>query len=579
MKTLQISPEINLKQCLLWQYNNAPALRALILQKQDWYKTHQEDFWNYWYGSVFNLDTADDFGLTVWGEILDFPRQVKSVDGSLHVLTTEQYRTVLKGQMLKFNMGVTAPEVNKWLSVVFGAQGKAYCLDNLDMTAIPFVFEQSPSDEILWLLANVDFLPRPAGVGYEVRIIGKDVFGFDGSGLQPFDQGTFFYDFAQDIIDDSAKYRLSINAPSGASVVINNTNTSYLTLPVNTPYSYTVSQDGYISYSGSGLLTTDTTIAVSALSLSVPTGASVEINGQNAQGALFSGSLNYSYTVSQSGYISYSASGTVSSSSSISVSSFQIIPTPSNSTIMLNGQQASGALFVGSLPYSYTVSCAGYQTKTGSGTAYATSQLQVVLQRDIWQQSRYGITQSIGNGQITVGYYTAPSSGVYTIEMAGGGNGEDEEPYKEGRGGISYITANLNQNDIVEFRAIAAGAGNAGVGMALYVNSVLIAVSGGGAHADNGQNSTTYGGDGYQGGEAKYISGYKAVAGYGIVAGTSKQNKVGACGSYNSAYSFAYAYGGSSYAITGDSRFVIAQTYGVQSGQGNSTPAYFTIKN
>lgn len=577
MKELTFNLQINVQQCVLWQYANSPSLQTLLQAKSAFYAQNVTQFWNDWFNDVFNINTATDFGLTVWGEILDFPRQIKANTGQIHILTTEQYRTILKGQLLKFRMSGTAPQVNEWLNVVFGNQGKVYCLDNLDMTVIPFVFQTNPSDEILWLLSNVDFLPRPAGVGYEVRIIGKDVFGFDGSGLQPFDQGTFFYDFAQDIIDDSAKYQLSINAPSGASVVINNTNTSYLTLPINTPYSYTVSQDGYISYSGSGLLTTDTTITVSALSLSVPTGASVEINGQNARGALFSGYLNYSYTVSQSGYISYSASGTVSSSSTISVSSFQIIPTPSNSTIMLNGQQASGAFFVGSLPYSYTVSCTGYQTKTGSGTAYASSQLQVVLQRDIWQQSRYGITQSIGNGQITVGYYTAPSSGVYSIEMAGGGNGEDkEEPYKSGRGGISYITANLNQNDIVEFRAIALGEGVAGVGMALYVNAVLIAVSGGGGYVDD--NSTSYGGDGYQGGRC-VAHNFGAVSGYGIVSGTSEQNKVGACGSYNAAYKYAYAYGGSSYSITGDSRFVITQTYGVQSGQGNSNPAYFTIKN
>ena len=238
MKTLQIDPEINLKQCLLWQYNNAPSLRALILQKQDWYKTHQTEFWEYWYNSVFNLDTADDLGLEVWGEILDFPRQVKSVDGSLHVLTNEQYRTVLKGQMLKFNMGVTAPEVNKWLSVVFGAQGKAYCLDNLDMTAIPFVFEQSPSDEILWLLANVDFLPRPAGVGYEVRLIGQDILGFNGSGLQTFDNGVFYKDYNNDL--EQGTFQLQVNAPAGAKVLINNVAQSYVTLDKNAPYTEAV---------------------------------------------------------------------------------------------------------------------------------------------------------------------------------------------------------------------------------------------------------------------------------------------------------------------------------------------------
>ena len=580
MKTLQISPEINLKQCLLWQYNNAPALRALILQKQDWYKTHQEDFWNYWYNSVFNLDTADDFGLTVWGEILDFPRQVKSADGSLHVLTTEQYRTVLKGQMLKFNMGVTAPEVNRWLSVVFGSQGKAYCLDNLDMTVIPFVFEQSPSDEILWLLANVDFLPRPAGVGYEVRLIGQDIFGFNGSGLQTFNNGVFYKDYNNDL--EQGTFQLQVNAPAGAKVMINNVAQSYVTLDKNAPYTIAVTGPDMLPFNWEAALSEDLTITINQLTVNAPDGAEVQINGQTASGAYFRGSFVYSLTATKDNFIPAVVSGTAQSNTAINISELTVTPTPADSTVVLNGQVASGALFTGSLSYSYSVSREGYRTVNGSGTATQTMNIPVYMAPISWTQSRSGMTYSVGTGVVSVGSYQVPATGRYSITLAGQGRGNEAETYKVSRGGVSSVTAYLQRNDTVSFSAISSGYEPSGIGLALYVNGMLVAVSGGGAYVDN--DNYSYGGSGYIGGAyvSQKITNWDAgYPGAGLISGTSTRMNTGADGSRNgytiSRGKYKYAYGGQSYAVTGDSRFNISQTYGVQNGQGNSAGAYFTI--
>ena len=438
MKTLQIIPEINLKKCLLWQYNNAPALRALILQKQDWYKTHQEDFWNYWYNSVFNLDTADDFGLTVWGEILDFPRQVKSADGSLHVLTTEQYRTVLKGQMLKFNMGVTAPEVNKWLSVVFGAQGKAYCLDNLDMTAIPFVFEQSPSDAILWLLSNVDFLPRPAGVGYEVRLIGQDIFGFNGSGLQPFNQGTFYKNWNQDLDIEHGQYQLSINAPEGATVIINGISGNYQSMTEGTEYTYSIEREGFLPYTGAGILNQDTEITIyqCEIKTNVPD-CDITINGESAFGIYF-----------------------------------------------LKGTSVS---------ISYTVSKMFYQTVSKTSNVSGPTYIRVLL------KGFYSIGKTISNNLdssiMTIFSETIPYKFKINSQLKGGG-GDGNYYYPGERGGTIYLTANSFQAGTnVKVLAISGGEHSfrGGVGLALSIDDKVIAVAGGGA-------SSFAGGGGYVGG-------------------------------------------------------------------------------
>jgi hypothetical protein len=69
----QFDFSVNLLQALLWQYNGATNLQGLLEAKYNWYYTNQSQFWNDWIGNVFNLATADDFGLAVWSIILGQP--------------------------------------------------------------------------------------------------------------------------------------------------------------------------------------------------------------------------------------------------------------------------------------------------------------------------------------------------------------------------------------------------------------------------------------------------------------------------------------------------------------------------
>ncbi len=541
MEILQIDPQIDLKQCLLWQYNNAPALRALLLQKEDWYKAHQQEFWEYWYNNVFNLETADNFGLQVWGEILDFPRQVRSVDGQLHVLTKEQYRAVLKGQMLKFNMGASAPDINKWLKVVFGSRGKVYCLDNLNMSAVPFVFEQAPSDEILWLLANVDFLPRPAGVGYEVRIVGADIFGFNGNGMQTFNNGTFYKDYNEnlDILKD--KNQLTISAPQGAEVTINGIAGSYQSMTKGTEYIYTVSREGFISLEGSGTLTDDTNINIAEIVIS---------------------------------------------------------PTAQDATITLNGQvDKKGAYFISRqiFSYSFSVSAVGYITQQGEGSINTSKDVIVNMPEAVYDLTIPNIAGP-KNGDIQI--INAPYEGNYTITLnAEGGktpanstlgwlypkyddSGPDSYGSGVANGGISVIKAYLKAGTAMRFVQIGGDFyvnSHGGAGIALYIGEELVAVSGGGACGFG-----VGGGGGYVGGYqyAEFIQ-KQARNGSSIDfeipddKNANKQYNIGAAGGFRSysAHSWSFqVYGGSSYA---NPKYEITQTPGGSTTTGNATLGNF----
>jgi hypothetical protein len=67
---------INLLRALLWQDNNTPALTALLQAKQAWYDTNVSTFWSDWVTDVFDIRTANEFGLAVWAIILGVPTTV-----------------------------------------------------------------------------------------------------------------------------------------------------------------------------------------------------------------------------------------------------------------------------------------------------------------------------------------------------------------------------------------------------------------------------------------------------------------------------------------------------------------------
>ena len=70
---------VNIDESILFQYNQATNLVSLITQKQNWYDLYQSGFWDTWYNTVFNLVTAELFGLAVWSIILNIPLYVTYV--------------------------------------------------------------------------------------------------------------------------------------------------------------------------------------------------------------------------------------------------------------------------------------------------------------------------------------------------------------------------------------------------------------------------------------------------------------------------------------------------------------------
>lgn len=184
----EYNPSIDFEKHIFWQYNNAQALNSLINLKQDWYNTNQVEFWQNWIGNVLNIATANDYGLAIWGTLLGIPR-IYQVNGSNLSLSTEQFRKVILARLKLIHMRGTVPEINALLKFLFSDYGKAYVIDNYDMTlTYRFNFNLSPLQ--IAVLQTVTLLPRPAGVQVTIITLDNKVFGFDGSG-EPFDQARF----------------------------------------------------------------------------------------------------------------------------------------------------------------------------------------------------------------------------------------------------------------------------------------------------------------------------------------------------------------------------------------------------
>lgn len=207
---------VNLLQALLWQYNSAANLQGLLEAKSTWYENNQEEFWSNWYTNVFNLETANQFGLIVWSIILGLPLYVNvgpyvdqptwgfggtngavnfdngnfNDSGSSYLLPIETQRIALQLRYYQLISSGTVPEINRAMKWIFGGLGQVYLIDYNDMTQA-FIFNFPVTGDLIYLFNNYDILPRPAGVASSYIDDTLVYFGFN-SFNNNFDNGDGF---------------------------------------------------------------------------------------------------------------------------------------------------------------------------------------------------------------------------------------------------------------------------------------------------------------------------------------------------------------------------------------------------
>lgn len=202
----------NILRAILWSYDKAANLVGLLQQKQDWYNTNQQQFWEDWYINVFNLKTANQFGLSVWSIILGLPLFINNQnnagpffgfdnqtghnfdngifgDNDTYQLPLETQRIALQLRYFQLTSAGTVPEINRMLKYVFGNLGQVWLLDYHNMTQA-YIFNFPVTFDLQYLFNNYDILPRPAGVSSTYIDATLVYFGF-ATGDYNFDNGIF----------------------------------------------------------------------------------------------------------------------------------------------------------------------------------------------------------------------------------------------------------------------------------------------------------------------------------------------------------------------------------------------------
>lgn len=126
MKNAVTDNTINVDEVILWQYDNAPTLIALIRSLTRLASAASTDLWNYVLSCVADIDTANTFGLAVWSAILGvqmpdyskLPAELKDQlsPDDLYAI----FRKILKAKAYLYNANASVPSYNRYLALIFG---------------------------------------------------------------------------------------------------------------------------------------------------------------------------------------------------------------------------------------------------------------------------------------------------------------------------------------------------------------------------------------------------------------------------------------------------------------------------
>lgn len=174
------------------QYANSPTLLQLI-----------DNFWGYvdqsanldaFFDLVWNVDTAQGWGLDVWGRIVGVSRVLQVAVGEYfgfeeagaganpwnsapfysgspttgnYALTDQAFRVLILAKALANISDGSIPGINQILLNLFPGRGNCYVTDGLDKT-MTYTFEFVLSPVEFAIVATSGVLPRPSGISATV---------------------------------------------------------------------------------------------------------------------------------------------------------------------------------------------------------------------------------------------------------------------------------------------------------------------------------------------------------------------------------------------------------------------------
>jgi hypothetical protein len=178
----------NVGQTIISQYGNSPTILALI----DSFNAAIDptaDINNF-LTHIWQVDTAQGFGLDIWGRIVGVSRTIPT--NPVTVLTDDQFRELILLKALSNISLATSLSINTLLMDWMSGRGRAY-VNDLGNMEIRYMFEFLLEPFEIDIITQSGIFLRPAGVGGWMVTMTLPVFGFSGmtDGAAPFNQAPF----------------------------------------------------------------------------------------------------------------------------------------------------------------------------------------------------------------------------------------------------------------------------------------------------------------------------------------------------------------------------------------------------
>lgn len=216
---------LNVEQTIISQYGTSATITQLI-RDMNTYLDPRADF-DAFYDMVWNVDTAQGFGLDIWGRIVNISRELQIPPESLYFgfnealpgsypfneqpfwngipgatstyrLADDAYRQLILVKALANISAVSAPALNQLLQNMFATRGRCY-VNDLGGMRLRYTFEFDLTAYEFAIITQSGAFPRPAGVGASVFQSALPLFGFSEAGpsAAPFGEGVFVPEGAQ----------------------------------------------------------------------------------------------------------------------------------------------------------------------------------------------------------------------------------------------------------------------------------------------------------------------------------------------------------------------------------------------
>lgn len=179
----------NVEQTIISQYGNSAVISQLI-QNMNTYIDPCADIDNF-YNFVFDVQTAQGFGLKIWSRIVGISQSVLNQLPS--DFTDDQLRSFIFLKALSNISYASSPAINQLLQNWMAGRGRCY-VNDLGNMMLQYKFEFALKPFEITIIQQSGIFLRPAGVGASILAEAFPVFGFKEMGTTwawPFNQAVF----------------------------------------------------------------------------------------------------------------------------------------------------------------------------------------------------------------------------------------------------------------------------------------------------------------------------------------------------------------------------------------------------